>query len=115
MESVAIAKYIRRSPEKIRGIANNVRSMNVSDAVTYLEHLPNKGADNIRKVLLSASANAVVKNPDISTDNLFVKTITVDKGPFLKRVKPRARGRADRIHKRTAHLKVVLVDKLGDK
>jgi len=110
MESKAITKYVRRSPDKIRGIANEIRGMVVSDAVAYLEHLPNKGSVSLRKTILSASANAVVKNPDINTDNLMIKELLVDQGPSFKRIKPRARGRADRIVKRTAHIKVVLTD-----
>lgn len=113
MESRAVTKYIRRSPKKIRGIANEVRGMVVSDAVSYLEHLPNMGALNLKKTILSASANAVVKNPDINTDQLVIKELLVDQGPTFKRVRPRARGRADRIIKRTAHISVVLTDDLG--
>lgn len=110
MESKAVAKYIRRSPLKIRPIADNIRKMVVSDAVNYLEHLPNKGALNLKKVILSASANATMMNPEINTDDLIIKELTVDQGPSLKRIKPRARGRADRIKKRTSHIKVVLTD-----
>lgn len=110
MESIAKAKYIRRSPDKIRFIAKNLRNMVVSDAIAFLEHMPNKGAANLRKVILSASANAVVKNPDINTDDLLIKELFVDQGPTLKRIRPRARGRADRIHKRTSHITVVLTD-----
>lgn len=113
MESRAVTKYIRRSPKKIRGIANEVRGMVVSDAVSYLEHLPNMGALNLKKTILSASANAVVKNPDINTDQLVIKELLVDQGPTFKRIRPRARGRADRIIKRTAHISVVLTDDLG--
>jgi len=110
MESKAIAKYIRRSPKKIRFIANEVRDMVVSDAVAYLEHMPNMGAVNLRSVILSASANASVKNPDVSTDDLYIKEVYVGSGPVLKRVSPRARGRADRVLKRTSHITVVVSD-----
>jgi large subunit ribosomal protein L22 len=110
MESRAVAKYIRRSPKKIRFIANEVRDMVVSEAVALLEHLPNMGAVNLRRVILSASANASVKNPDLSTDDLFIKEVYVSGGPVLKRIRPRARGRADRMIKRTAHITVVLSD-----
>ena len=115
MESKAIARYIRRSPKKIRFIANEVRSMIVSDAVAYLEHLPNMGAGNLRRVILSASANASVKNPDVSTDDLFIKEVFVDPGPVLKRVRPRVRGRADRVLERTSHITVVLSDEMKKK
>jgi large subunit ribosomal protein L22 len=115
MESRAIAKYIRRSPKKIRYIANEVRNMLVSDAVAYLEHMPHMGAMNLRRVILSASANASVKNPDVSTDDLYIKEVVVGAGPVLKRISPRARGRADRMIKRTAHITVVLTDEIGKK
>ena len=115
MESRAIAKYIRRSPKKIRFIANEVREMVVSKAVAYLEHLPNMGAANLRRVILSASANASMKNPDVSTDDLYIKEVHVNAGPVLKRVSPRARGRADRLIKRTAHITVVVSDEIKKK
>ena len=115
MESKAIARYIRRSPKKIRFIANEIRRMVVSDAVAYLEHMPHMGAFNLRKVILSASANASVKNPDLSTDDLVIKEVFVDAGPVLKRVLPRGRGRADRMIKRTAHITVVLSDEVKKK
>ena len=115
MESRAVTKYIRRSPKKIRGIANEIRGMIVSDAVSYLEHVPNMGALNLRKTILSASANAAMKNPDINTDQLVIKELCVDQGPSFKRVKPRARGRADRIVKKTSHISVILSDDLKNK
>ena len=110
MESKAVTKYIRRSPKKIRGIANEIRGMVVSDAIAHLEHMPNMGALNLKKTILSASANAVVKNPDLNTDQLYIKELLVDQGPSFKRIKPRARGRADRIVKRTSHISVTLTD-----
>lgn len=115
MESRAVTKYIRRSPKKIRGIADQVRGMVVSDAVSYLEHLPNMGALNLKKTILSASANAVMKNPDINTDQLVIAELCVDQGPSFKRVRPRARGRADRIVKKTSHISVVLSDDMKKK
>jgi len=110
MESKAVTKYIQRSPKKIRGIANEIRGMVVSDAIAHLEHIPNIGAFSLKKTILSASANAVMKNPDINTDQLFIKELLVDQGPGLKRIRPRARGRADRIVRRTSHISVTLAD-----
>jgi len=115
MESKAIARYIRRSPKKIRFIANEVRDMVVSDAVAYLEHMPNMGAANLRRVILSASANASVKDPDVSTDDLYIKEVHVSAGPVLKRMRPRARGRGDKVLKRTAHITVVLSNEVKKK
>ena len=110
MESYALTKYVRISPFKMRSIARQLRGQVVSNAIAVLEHMPNKGAMIIKKTVLSASSNAVVKNPDINTDDLVIKELLIDQGPILKRVKPRARGRADRIAKRTSHVKVVLTD-----
>jgi len=110
MDFKAKTKHIRRSPIKIRRIAKRVMGMVVSDAVAFLEHLPNEGALNLKKIILSASANAVAKNADITTDQLIIHSLVVNQGPSLKRIKPRARGSADRICKRTSHVEVVLRD-----
>jgi large subunit ribosomal protein L22 len=108
MQSSATIKYIRRSPDKIRGIARQLRTMVVSDALAALECLPQMGAGNLRKAILSAASAATVKDPDLNTDDLVISAVFVDQGPSFKRVMPRARGRADRIVKRTSHIKVVL-------
>jgi large subunit ribosomal protein L22 len=110
VESYALTKYVRISPLKMRSIARQLRGQVVSSAIAVLEHMPHKGATIIKKTVMSASSNAVVMNPDINTDDLFIKELLIDQGPVLKRVKPRARGRADRVAKRTSHVKVVLTD-----
>jgi large subunit ribosomal protein L22 len=107
MEAKAKARFIRISPQKARLVADTIRGKNVEDAITTLRFMPKKGARILRKVLESAVANAS-QNDSIDIDTLFVKTIFVDGGPMLKRIRPRAMGRASRILKRTSHITVVL-------
>jgi large subunit ribosomal protein L22 len=107
MESTAKARFIRISPQKARLVADTIRGKNVEDAITTLRFMPKKGARILRKVLESAVANAS-QNDSIDIDTLFVKTIFIDGGPMLKRIRPRAMGRASRILKRTSHITVVL-------
>jgi large subunit ribosomal protein L22 len=109
MEAKAVAKYLRISPSKVRLVADLVRGKAVSEAITILRFTPKKGARLVNKALRSAVANAEnARSMDI--ESLYVKTITVDVGPTLKRWRPRAMGRANRIIKRTSHVTVVLSD-----
>jgi len=110
MEAKAVAKYIRISPQKARLVADLIRGVSVDAAVNTLRFMPKKGARLIRKVVESAVANAQ-QNPAIDVDTLYVKGIHVDGGPMLKRIQPRAMGRANRILKRTSHVTVVLDEK----
>ncbi len=107
METKAVGKYIRISPQKARLVADVVRGMGVDQAITTLKFMPKKGAGILRKVLESAVANAT-QNDQVDVDNLVIKKITIDGGPSLKRIRPRAMGRATRIIKRTSHITVVL-------
>jgi large subunit ribosomal protein L22 len=107
MEAKARARFIRISPQKARLVADTIRGKNVAEAITTLRFMPKKGARTLRKVLESAVANAS-QNEAIDVDTLYVKTIFVDGGPMLKRIRPRAMGRASRILKRTSHITVVL-------
>ncbi len=107
MESRAVGKYIRISPQKARLVADVVRGMDVDSALTTLRFMPKKGAVILRKVIESALANAT-QDDKIDVDNLFVKKIFIDGGPSLKRIRPRAMGRATGIIKRTSHITVVL-------
>ena len=110
MESSAVAKYIRISPQKARLVMDQVRGKRVEDALNMLKFAPQKGAGLILKLINSAVANAQ-QNSDVDVDKLYVKRIFADEGPMLKRIIPRASGRATRILKRTSHLTVVLNDK----
>lgn len=107
METKAVAKYIRISPQKARLVADVVRGMPVGTAITTLRFMPKKAARIIRKVVESAVANAD-QNDAIDVDTLFVKEIQINGGPMLKRFRPRAQGRATRILKRTSHITVVV-------
>jgi large subunit ribosomal protein L22 len=107
MEAKAVARYIRISPQKARLVADVVRGLEVDKAITTLRFMPKKGAQILRKVIESAVANAS-QSQEIDVDTLYVKTIFIDGGPTLKRIRPRAMGRASRILKRTSHITVVL-------
>ena len=110
MQARAIAKYVRVSPRKVRQVVNLIRGKKVSDAMAILQFTPKGSTEPVTKVLKSAVANAE-HNLELSSDNLFVTEIFVDQGPTLKRIKPRAMGRADQIRKRTSHITVVVGEK----
>lgn len=110
MDTKAVAKYIRVSPRKVRLAADLIRGKKVQEALAILKFTPRMSSEPVSKVLNSAIANAE-HNLDMSTDDLFVKKIYVDQGPTLKRIMPRAMGRADRIRKRTSHITVVVGNK----
>ena len=107
METRAVAKFVRVSAQKARLVADTVRGLPVEDALNVLAFTPKKAAELIRKVLVSAVANAE-QLPGIDVDSLVVKRVQVDGGPMLKRIRPRAMGRAYRIRKRTSHITVVV-------
>ncbi len=107
METRAVGKYIRISPQKARLVADTVRGMNVDQAITTLRFTPKKGAKILRKVIESAVANAT-QDDQVDVDNLVIKKIAIDGGPSLKRIRPRAMGRATKIIKRTSHITVIL-------
>lgn len=107
MEAKAVGRYIRISPQKARLVADVVRGMEVDQAITTLRFMPKKGAAILRKVIESAVANAT-QDEQTDVDNLYVKAITIDGGPSLKRIRPRAMGRATGIIKRTSHITVIL-------
>lgn len=103
----ATAKHVRISPYKVRIVLDVIRGKGYKEALAILENTPKAASDPIRKVLMSAAANAE-NNLGLSKDNLFVAECFADQGPTLKRVMPRAQGRAFRILKRTSHITVVL-------
>ncbi|RUM36629.1 MAG: 50S ribosomal protein L22 [Desulfobulbus sp.] len=107
METKAVAKNIRISPQKARLVADVVRGQDVETAITTLRFMPKKAARILRKVLESAVANAE-QTETIDVDTLYVKEIQINGGPMLKRFRPRAMGRATRILKRTSHITVVV-------
>jgi large subunit ribosomal protein L22 len=107
MEARAIAKGVRISAQKARLVADVVRGMNVDKAISTLNFMPKKGAAILKKVLDSAIANAT-QNDKVDIDTLYIKKIFIDGGPSLKRIIPRAQGRATGIIKRSSHITVVL-------
>ncbi|MFO8047610.1 MAG: 50S ribosomal protein L22 [Desulfosudaceae bacterium] len=109
MEEVkAVAKYLRISPQKVRRVVHCVKGARVEDGLNRLKFMPQKGASLIEKTIRSAVASAEEKDLDI--DTMVISNILVDQGPSLKRFRPRARGRASRILKRTSHITVILAE-----
>lgn len=109
METYAKLRFARVSPQKARLVADQVRGMPVEQALDMLRFSTKKPAAIVLKLLESAVANAE-HNEGADIDELRVATIMVDEGPTMKRMKPRARGSADRILKRTSHVMVRVAD-----
>tara|TARA_B100000029_G_C17579884_1_gene959309 strand:- start:2382 stop:2738 length:357 start_codon:yes stop_codon:yes gene_type:complete len=113
VETRAVAKYVRISPQKCRLVADQVRRLPVGQALELLEFSPKKAAKPIRKVLESAIANAE-HNQGADIDELKVDRIMIDEGPVMKRWRPRAKGRATPIIKRTCHITITVVDETNE-
>jgi large subunit ribosomal protein L22 len=109
LEAKAVEKFIRISPRKLRYVADAIRAKRVDDAVDLLTFTTKKAALIIKKAVQSAAANAT-ENHKMNEDDLVVEKIFINEGPILKRFRPRARGRATRIRKRTSHLTVIVSD-----
>jgi large subunit ribosomal protein L22 len=112
MEATAYLKGARISAQKARLVADQIRGKKVEDALNILGFSPKKAAQLIKKVLNSAIANAE-HNDGADVDELKVSTVFVDEAVTLKRIMPRAKGRADRISKRTCHITVKVADGEG--
>ncbi len=110
METVATYRYARLSAQKGRLVADLVRGLPVEKALETLSFNEKKGARLVRKALESAIANAE-HNEGADVDELRVSAIYVDEGPTMKRLRARAKGRANRILKRTSHITVKVSDK----
>ncbi len=112
MEAKAQARYIRVTPQKARRVVDLIRGKQATEASAVLQFAPQSASDPVRKVLLSAVANARVKADKASEAfnerDLVVQAAFVDEGPTMKRFRPRAQGRAYRINKRTSHITVVV-------
>lgn len=109
MQVSAKARRLSISPQKARLVVDMVRGKQVSDALDILSFSPQKGAVLVRKAVESAIANAE-NNEGADIDELKVTEIFVDEGLTMKRIRPRAKGRADRIFKRTCHITVTVSD-----
>jgi large subunit ribosomal protein L22 len=118
MESKAVLKLARVSPRKARLVADLVRGREVGEAIEILTFTRKKSAKFIKDLIESAVANAEFKakrdNSTLDIDDLIIKTIYVDGGPTLRRFRPRARGMATPVLKRTSHITVVLDTDRGD-
>jgi large subunit ribosomal protein L22 len=110
MEISAKLSTARLSAQKARLVADQIRGKGVEEALELLTYSPKKGAAIIKKVLNSAIANAE-HNEGVDIDELKVSSIYVDEGMTMKRIQPRAKGRADRILKRSCHITVKVADK----
>jgi large subunit ribosomal protein L22 len=106
----AVTKFIIVSPYKIRPVADLIRRLPYSEAMSILENMPHKGARLIRKTLKSAASNALQLNKRLDEDVLYVSKVIIDDGPRIKRVWFRARGRADMLLKRLSHITVEVAE-----
>jgi len=106
-EARAVAKFIRMSPTKIRRVLKQIQGKTYKDALFLLEFLPYAACEPIIKVLRSAAANAKT-TLGLEEEDLRIKFVSVDKGPTMKRFRPRAQGRACKILKTTSHINLIL-------
>ena len=107
METRASARHVRISPQKIRLIMSQVRGKKIEEALDMLSFSPKKGARILKKLINSAVSN-IEQHSSVDFDLYYIKRVYADEGPTLKRWRPRARGRATKIRKRSSHLTVIL-------
>lgn len=110
VEVAAILKGARISAQKVRLVADQIRGRGVEEALDILQFSGRKGARLLKKVLESAIANAE-HNAGADIDDLLISSVFVDEGKTMKRIKPRAKGRADRILKRSCHITIKVAEK----
>jgi large subunit ribosomal protein L22 len=107
----AFLKNYRQAPRKVRKVADLIKGKKVTEAIAELDFLAKRAGSPIKKLLLSAVANA--KQMGIEADNLFIKELRVDKGIVMKRMMPAAMGTGHRINKRTSHLFLLLAERVA--
>ncbi len=107
----AFLKNYRQAPRKVRLVAGLIRGKNVQDAIAELDFLAKRAGEPIKKLLMSAVANA--KNMGVEVENLYIKELRVDKGIVMKRMMPAAMGTGHRINKRTSHINILLAEKVA--
>ena len=107
MEARAVLRYARMTPRKARRVVNLIRNKNAGDALIFLKFMPYRGAKFVEKLLKSAMSNAEQKKA-VNPEAMKIVKAYVDQGPMMKRVEPRAMGRANIIKKRTCHITLVL-------
>lgn len=109
MEAVALAKFVRMSPRKVRRVADLIRGRQVDDAINLLLFTQKAASKPVEKVLRSAVAN-LVNNRDVSEkidpEKLYIKEVCIDGGPTLKRFRAASMGRVMRIRRRTSHIRI---------
>lgn len=110
MEARAISRYVRISPRKVKVVVDLIRNKPVGVAMGILNNTPKAASEVLIKLLKSAIANAE-NNHNMNVDKLYVAEVYANPGPILKRIMPRAQGRAFRINKRTSHITLVLKEK----
>jgi large subunit ribosomal protein L22 len=110
MEAKAHARYIRIAPRKVKLVIDLIRGKDVGEAISILRHTPKAASPVVEKLLNSAIANAE-HNFEMDPNRLVISQIYVNPGPIMKRFRPRARGSAARINKRTSHITVVVSQK----
>ena len=106
----AIARYIRISSRKVKVVIDLIRGKSVDEAIGILMYTPKAAAEPVMKLLKSAIANAE-HNMNLSAEDLYVAEVYADQGPTIRRFRPRAKGRATRIRKRTSHITIILDQK----
>ena len=109
-EGRAVVRYARISARKAKLVIDLIRNKGIDEAYAILRYTPRKASEILYKLLKSAEANAV-NNNQLDRDSLYISEIYAEQGPTLKRIRPRAQGRAFRIRKRTSHITVVLREK----
>jgi large subunit ribosomal protein L22 len=106
----AVSKYIRMSPYKVRRVLDQIRGRSYQEALMVLEFLPYSAGEPVWQIIHSAAANAN-HNYELEKKKLIIDTIFANEGPKLKRIRPRAQGRAYKIIKPTCHITVILKEK----
>lgn len=114
MKIRAVQKYSRQSPRKVREVANQIKKLSLTEAITQLALVERKGSEVILKVLRQAIANAI-HNHHLAFADLVIESILVETGPSYKRFRSASRGRGHQILKRVAHVQVILATKEGAK
>ena len=113
VEVAAKARYVRISARKVRVVADQIRGKGFEEAEALLSFSPRGASVPMLKLLRSAGANAE-NNSDLDPEDMLISRVTVDEGPTMRRYRPRARGRATRIEKRTCHINVALTPTSDD-
>ncbi|WP_297565926.1 50S ribosomal protein L22 [uncultured Arcanobacterium sp.] len=119
MEAKAQARFVRVTPQKSRRVVNEIRGKRALDAVDVLTYAPQAVARDVKKIVLSALANAQYAADQagerFDEADFYILAAYVDEGPTMKRIRPRAQGRANRILKRTSHITIIVSNEKNEK